>query len=174
MNFDDFLKLHDHELTNQTVVENVVVAGELSLGPLKPGLRFDEIRAWPLAWRDDAEDGSRIAFASDCLQSIRFQTLNVERDEGGLVRYVQWTLNLNVPPSSPQLSSPEPALAAAFESSVGKAKKTTKVGKKWASGDTSLLLAAGNGTDFAGFVVIGVLHESFRDRALLDPKLRKL
>lgn len=178
MKFHEFLQLHDDELPNEAVVGNVVVPGELSLGPLKPGVRFDEIRTWPLDWHDDAEDGTRLAFASKCVDYIRLQTLSVARDDEGLVRYVEWILNLNVPPSSPQLAGPEPGLAAAFESSLGKPKKNTKAGKKWISGDTSLMLAHGvdgtHGTEFAGFLVIGVLHEPFRNRALLDPKFRKL
>ncbi len=174
MTFQEFVKLYDHELTNRTIVEHVVVAGAISLGPLTPGLQFNEIRAWPLDWREDAEDGSRITFASDCADSIRLQQLNVERDDEGIVRYVQWTLNLNVPPGSPQLAGPEPDLAAAFGNSLGKPKKSSKAGKKWVSADTSLMLSDGRGTDFEGFVVVGVLYEPFRERALLDPRFRKL
>ena len=174
MKFFEFLRLHDRGLPNQVLIENVVVSGELSLGPLKPGLRFDEIRGWPLDWREDAEDGSRVVFASDCTDSIRLQTLNVARDDEGIVRYVQWVLNFNVPPGSPELASPGATLAAAFENSIGKPKKNSKAGKKWVVGENSLMLAEGNGSDFAGFIVVGALHEPFRERSLLDPKFQKL
>ncbi len=175
MQFEDFLKRCDRDLPNEVIIENLVT-GQFSLGPLKPGLPLNEVKALPLTWQDDAADGSRIQFVSDCTDHIRMQDLNVQRDEEGIVRYIQWILNYNPPPREPSFISPEAMLAQAFEKTLGKPKRSNKAGKKWASGEISLMLSEGNGggESFAGFVVIGVLHEPFRSRSVLDSKLSKL
>lgn len=175
MQFYDFLETQDFDLSNETIVENLVASNRLSIGPLTLGQKVSDIKAWPLDW--DSSYSNQIEFRSCPDNHIRNSTLEVWGDDAGIVQYVLWNVQYNVPPRDfgppeSDWGNPEIAILAAFEEGLGTPDKKSKAGTRWRSGDTSLAITHGRETNYNGVVLVGLFDKSFRND--LDPKMQAL